>query len=132
MNLGIDGAVQEAGAFLVQVLPGAEPREVDLVHANIQHLQSLAAQLSSNPNPVQLLGQIFNDLVFVIIEEKPLKFECNCSRDRVIRALKMVSKAELLDMAAKDKGAKVSCDFCGTTYAVSEEELIALVAGKAG
>lgn len=123
VNVADDGHIKEAGAFLVQALPGADKREVDLVDRNIQHLQSLAARLSSDTDPTKLLATIFDDTSFVIIGEQALKFECNCSRDRVIRALAMVGKAELDDMAAKDKGATVTCDFCGEVYTITEKEL---------
>jgi molecular chaperone Hsp33 len=57
------------------------------------------------------------------------RFACRCSRERVVRALRTLGKAELLDMAEKDAGAEATCDFCARTYRLSRDELLELAAG---
>ncbi|HZX96753.1 MAG TPA: Hsp33 family molecular chaperone HslO [Myxococcales bacterium] len=54
------------------------------------------------------------------------RFACRCSRDRVAAALRSLGGAELCDMADKDAGATLTCDFCGTGYRFSADELRAL------
>lgn len=127
VNTNPDGSVASAGAFLVQVLPGASSKEIKLVEDNINALQSLAAQVAHDPNPTHLLANIFSDISFTILEDRPLSFECNCSRERVDRALKLLGRAELEDMKAKDHGASIHCDFCGTTFSYGEDELENLI-----
>jgi molecular chaperone Hsp33 len=58
-------------------------------------------------------------------EVKP-RFACRCSRERVVRALATLASAELRDMAARDRGAEASCDFCGARYGISAAELLEL------
>lgn len=58
-------------------------------------------------------------------EVKP-RFACRCSRERVVRALATLAPAELRDMAARDRGAEASCDFCGARYGISAAELLEL------
>jgi len=60
-----------------------------------------------------------------VAEVRP-RFGCRCSRERVERALRSLGKEELRDMAAKDSGAHLTCDFCNATYAFSAEELLRL------
>jgi len=127
VNLNDKGNIQSAGAFLIQVMPGAEPHEIQQVEKNLNALQGLAGKLEKDADPTHLLAQIFQDITFTILEEKPLQFECNCSRERVSRALKMLGTTELEDMAKKDDGAEVHCDFCATNYNFSAEELGALI-----
>jgi molecular chaperone Hsp33 len=57
------------------------------------------------------------------------RFACRCSRARVVRALRTLGKAELLDMAEKDAGAEATCDFCARSYRLSRDELLELAAG---
>jgi molecular chaperone Hsp33 len=59
--------------------------------------------------------------------EQQLKFECPCSEQRMLDALKLLGEAELKDMIATDKGAEATCEFCGEVYRVSEERLGELV-----
>jgi len=58
-------------------------------------------------------------------ESEP-RFRCRCSRERVQGALRSLGAAELRDMAEKDAGASLTCDFCGAAYAFSAAELLAL------
>jgi molecular chaperone Hsp33 len=122
-----NGSVASAGAFLVQVMPGASPQEIKSVENNINALEGLAAQLERDSNPTRLLANIFSDMSFTILEDRSLVFECNCSRERVDRALKLLGRAELEDMVAKDHGASEHCDFCGTTFGYSQGELEDLI-----
>lgn len=123
VNLDEEGKVESAGAFLVQVMPGASKAEILMVESNIDHLESLASRIEEDSDPTKLLGRIFEDLSFALLEERRLRFECNCSKDRVTRALKLVGKAELNDMIAKDNGAEVNCDFCGSKFSYSADDL---------
>lgn len=54
------------------------------------------------------------------------RFACRCSRDRVLKALQTIGGAELRDMAEKDGGAELTCDFCSATYRIEAEELLRL------
>ena len=47
---------------------------------------------------------------------------------RVICALMLVGREELIDMLEKDGGAELTCHFCNTRYGVSGDELQALIA----
>jgi molecular chaperone Hsp33 len=53
-------------------------------------------------------------------------FACRCSRERVLRALKSLPSEELEDMAHKDRGADLTCDFCSATYRIEADELLRL------
>lgn len=127
VNIGEKGKITTAGAFLVQVMPGASSEEISELEKNINNLESLAAQIADNANPATLLGRIFNNVAFTILDERPLQFECNCSRDRVKRALRLLGEKELRDMIEKDKGAKINCDFCNKNYEFSQSELEELI-----
>jgi molecular chaperone Hsp33 len=71
-----------------------------------------------------LLTRIFNDQPFSILQEHPVTFSCNCTRDRVSRALMLLGPEELKDMAAVDHGARINCDFCSEVYEFSADDLI--------
>jgi molecular chaperone Hsp33 len=54
------------------------------------------------------------------------RFACRCSRERVARALRSLGAPQLREMAEKDGGARLTCDFCNAAYAFSASELSAL------
>lgn len=127
VNVTDKGAVDAAGAFMIQVMPGASMEEIKSVEQHINELQSLASHITKDSDPTKLLAHLFSDVTFTILEERPLKFECTCSRDRVVRALKLIGRTELQDMLNKDKGAAVNCDFCETKFSFNATELQAII-----
>lgn len=132
VGLGIkrDGdRVRVAGGFLVQALPGASDQELKAVEKHINEIQSLAERLAEEADPIHLLSQIFQDTAFMLIEEKPLTFSCNCSWERVNRALTLVGKTELQSMLDEDRSASIRCDFCGKHYDVDADRLRRLIQG---
>ncbi len=119
-----DGRVASAGGFLVQALPGASPAEVRMIEEHIPGIDL------SDPNPLRFLSQIFQSTAFVVLEEKPLSLHCNCSWERVKRALTLVGVSELKSMLAEDGEASVLCDFCAKEYRLNGAAIEALIQGS--
>jgi molecular chaperone Hsp33 len=122
--------VTAAGGLMVQVLPKAARDE-----ALVEKLESRVAALSGFTPLLQAgksLPQIFEDLVGdmgleILPETQLLRFQCTCSFDRVLGALKMLGEAELQDMINKDEGAEATCHFCGEVYKANSTELEQLI-----
>lgn len=121
------GEITGAGGFLVQAMPGATAEEVGLIEQQIQGIESLAAELQNDADPVRLLSTIFQDSAFSVLEKRELRFECQCSWERVSRALALVGVAELQSMLSEDGSASVRCDFCSQDYLVSGTQLEELI-----
>jgi molecular chaperone Hsp33 len=133
VNLADDGKkVTTAGGFLIQALPGASVEEVRAIENHINELQSMAEALAKDDDPLHLLSRIFQSTGFMILEEKPISFKCQCSWERVERALTLVGPAELKAMLAEDGEAIVKCDFCCKEYKVRGPDLERLIKSAAG
>jgi molecular chaperone Hsp33 len=124
------GKIAAAGGFVVQVLPGAAPNEIKSVEKHISEIQSLPEEIAGHPDPTHLLSQIFQSSAFMLLEEKPLVFKCNCSWERVNRALALVGAVELRAMLTEDKSAEVRCDFCTKKYEIDAQGLQDLIANS--
>lgn len=122
-----DNQVIAAGGFLVQVMPGATQAEVNQVEQHIQDVQSVTDHLTAGTLPLNILSQIFQSTPFVVVEEKSLQFKCNCSFQRVERALLLVGKEELKQMLDEDHEAKVKCDFCTNEYRLDSAQLTRMI-----
>ena len=119
--------VESAGGFLVQALPGASTLEVRAIEQHIHEIHSLPELLRREPPLIHLLSQIFQSSAFMIVEEKKLAFRCDCSWERVQRALVLIGADELTAILTEEKTATVKCDFCGTEYNVDEAALGELI-----
>ena len=56
-------------------------------------------------------------------ERMPAKFECNCSRERVEKALIALGRQELANIIADGKPETLNCSFCNTDYTFSVDEM---------
>ena len=123
-------SVQSAGGMLIQVLPKAARDEslVTLLEERVSGLQGFTPLLRSGKDLPDILAELLGDLGLNIFpDEKELRFDCPCSEQRMLGALKLLGVEELQDMIATDKGAEATCDFCGEVYQVSEDRLAQLV-----
>ncbi|MCU0523843.1 MAG: Hsp33 family molecular chaperone HslO [Elainella sp. Prado103] len=122
--------VTAAGGLLVQVLPKAARDE-----ALVSQLESRLATLAGFTPLLQAgksLPQIFEDLVGdmglrILPETQLVQFQCGCSFDRVMGALKILGEDELNDMIEKEGGAEATCHFCSTVYQAGRSELEQLI-----
>lgn len=127
--VGANG-VTAAGGLLVQVLPKAARDEalVETLESRVAALSGFTPLLQAGKSLTDIFGDLLGDMgVATFPETQILRYHCGCSFDRVLGALKMLGEAELQDMIVKDNGAEATCDFCGTVYQASRDDLAQLV-----
>jgi len=122
--------VEAAGGLLLQILPrAAEDQEiVTVLESRLSTLTGFTPLLRAN----QTLPQIFDDLVGdmgleIFPETQLVRFNCPCSYDRMLGALKMLGEDELQDMIEKDDGAEATCHFCNEIYHTDSHQLAQLI-----
>jgi len=121
-GLNEDGQISFCGGFLVQALPKAGDSEIEEVMANIAKLPPLSEILQTG-DPNALLGQLFGDIPYTLLESHDLFFRCGCNREKVERALLSLTTSELHDMIEEDGGAEVTCEFCRRNYSFDAADL---------
>ena len=73
------------------------------------------------------IAMAFSGLAYRIPQRQDCGYVCNCSRERMERALISIGEAELVQMVEEDHGCEITCHFCGTKYCFTEEELLRLL-----
>ena len=122
--------VQAAGGLLLQVMPKAAIDEelVQTLESRIASLSGFTPLLRSGKTLPEIFQQLLGDMGLNILPERQiLRFNCDCSFERVLGALKMFGIDELKDMIEKDKGAEVTCEFCSEVYQASQKDLRQLI-----
>lgn len=122
--------VSASGGVLLQVLPKAARDEslVALLDSRVSQLSGFTPLLRAGKTLTEIMDQLVGDLGLSILPEAQMvRFDCRCSFNRVLGALKMLGEAELQDMIEKDEGAEATCQFCGEVYKATKEELTQLV-----
>lgn len=118
--------VTASGGLLIQVLPKAaeDPALVELLESRLAHLQGFTPLLQAGKTLPDILADLLGDMGLKIFPQTQMvQFQCRCSIERVLGALKMLGQDELLDMVEKDDGAEATCDFCGEVYQVTSDQL---------
>jgi molecular chaperone Hsp33 len=122
--------VAASGGLLLQILPKAaqDASLVELLDSRINALAGFTPLLRQGKNLSQILQDLLGDLDLNIFPETQLvRFQCSCSFDRVLGALKMLGEVELKDMIAKDDGAEATCHFCSQTYQADRYQLAQII-----
>ena len=127
--VGAEG-VTASGGILLQVLPKAARDEslIALLESRVSQLSGFTPLLRKGKTLTEVMEELLGDLGLSILPESQIvRFDCRCSFNRVLGALKMLGEAELQDMIEKDEGAEATCQFCGEIYQASKDELAQLI-----
>lgn len=122
-----DGTVEHAGGFIIQLMPFASDEVLEKLEQNLLKISSVTKMLDDGSTPEQILEQILEGFDIEINDEVPVKFECNCSKQRVEKALISVGRDEIKSMIADGEPISVNCHFCNTNYEFSIDDLKALI-----
>lgn len=118
-----ENTVRQAGGFILQMMPGATEEVIAGLEKKLAQLTSVTALLDEGKTPEEILEYILGDYGLDILERTPVRFHCNCSRERIDKALISVGKQELQRMVEEGETIEVNCHFCNRHYPVTVEEL---------
>ncbi len=118
-----DNTVRQAGGFIVQVMPFVEDAVVDRLEENIKKIDSVTAMLDRGYTPEQILQEVLQGMDVEFTDQMPAEFYCNCSKERVERALISIGRKELQSLISEEKEVEMNCHFCNRNYTFSIEEL---------
>lgn len=122
-----DNTVRCAGGFIVQVMPFIEDQVLDRLEQNIRSISSVTSMLDNGHTPEEMLSQVLEGLDMEVTDTMPVQFSCNCSKERIEKAIVSIGKKEIQAMIDDDKDIEVKCHFCNTAYQYTVEELKALL-----
>ncbi len=118
-----DNTVKRAGGFIIQLMPFAREEVIDKLEENLGKVSSVTAFLDQGLSPEEILGVLLEGMELQITDTMPVSFQCNCSKERVARALISIGKKEMEAIVADGEPIEVKCHFCNTAYQFSLEEL---------
>ena len=118
-----DNTVRCAGGFIVQVMPFIEDQVLDRLEQNIRSISSVTSMLDNGHTPEEMLSQVLEGLDMEVTDTMPVQFSCNCSKERIEKAIVSIGKKEIQAMIDDGKDIEVKCHFCNTAYQYTVEEL---------
>jgi len=125
IQLASDG--EKAAGMMLQVLPAQGTGEEDW--DRVSHLAStLKSEELLELDNETLLYRLFHEEQCRLYEPDEVRFKCTCSRQRSEASLKLVDKAELLEVLEEQGKVAVNCQFCNAQYDFDAADIEALFA----
>lgn len=121
-----DLTIRGAGGFIIQLLPTADDSVIDLVEKCIEGIEPVTKMLDSKMTPEEICRHVLADFELEMLDEAQPEYRCNCSRDRVSKALISMGREELSDIM-KDERTEVCCQFCDKKYVFTPSDIAKLI-----
>ncbi len=122
-----DNTVKQAGGFIIQLMPFADESVISALEEKVEKITSVTSLLEKGYTPEQLLEEVLGDLGIEFLDKIPTKFDCNCSKKKVTKALIGVGRQGLKEMIDDGEPIEVNCHFCNTHYVFEIDELKELI-----
>jgi molecular chaperone Hsp33 len=118
-----DNTVRQAGGFIIQLMPFTEDAVIDALEQKIAQIASVTEMLEKGMTPEMILEEILGEMKLEINDTMPVAFHCDCSKERVAKALASLSKKDLDDLIKDEEPIEVKCHFCNENYVFSPDDL---------
>lgn len=120
--------VRQAGGFIIQLMPFTSDEVIDRLEAKLSEVKSVTTMLDGGMTPEQILEELLGEFGLEINDTLPTRYHCNCSRERIEKALISIGKKDLQEMINDGEPIEVGCQFCDKKYQVTVDELKGLLA----
>ena len=124
-----NNTVAQAGGFIIQLMPFAEEKVISALEKKLSAMTSVTSYLEAGKSPEELLSEIFGDMELEFTDRLDTSFYCNCSKERVEKALISIGEKEIKEMIAEGEEVQLHCHFCNENYAFSIEDLKRILKG---
>ena len=121
--VGEDYTINHAGGFIVSLMPFTSEETNDTLEDNIKNIKSVTSMMSEGKTPEDIASIILKGLGCNILSTKEVKYNCDCSRQRMKTALETIGKDELIDIKQKDHRLEICCHFCDKKYLFDETQI---------
>ncbi|MBQ8547155.1 MAG: Hsp33 family molecular chaperone HslO [Lachnospiraceae bacterium] len=122
-----DNTVAQAGGFIIQLMPDARSEVISHLEQKLTEVTSVSGLLEEGMTPEEILEYIFAGFDLKLLDKIPTSYYCNCSKDRVEKALISIGAKELNAMIEDGEPITMNCHFCDKNYTFSVDELKKLV-----
>ncbi|MGL4970819.1 Hsp33 family molecular chaperone HslO [Cetobacterium sp.] len=135
--LGVDleneTTVRSAGGYMLQLLPDAEENFIVELERKIGAIRGVTELFRGGMNLESMLHLLYDDMndenpetlieSYEVLEEKEIKYNCNCDRDKFYRGVITLGKTQLEEILAEKGEVEAECHFCGKRYSFKKEDL---------
>ena len=123
-----DNTVRQAGGFIIQLMPFTDEKVIDALEKKLSSVKSVTSMLDAGMTPEDILQELLGEFGVEITEKTETRFACNCSKERMEKALISIGRKDLEEMIKDGEPIEMNCHFCNSHYQFSVEELKKILA----
>lgn len=118
-----DNTVKQAGGFIIQLMPFTSDEIIEKLEKRISEIDSVTMMLERGLSPEGILEEILGEFGVEVTDTLPTAFVCDCSKEKVSRALATISKKDMDSIINDGESIEVKCQFCNKAYTFDIDEL---------
>jgi len=134
VSLGVlvdkDLSIKAAGGFIVQMMPGADELLADVITYRLEEIPPITTLISEGKTIEEILEYIFDGMDLKILDSIKPEYKCDCSKERVEKALISIGKETLQEIYDDEKTEEIVCNFCNKKYEFTNKEIGELLNNK--
>ena len=104
-------------------MPFTSDEVIEKLEKRIAEMDTVTNMLERGLSPEGILEEILGDFGLEITDTLETRFYCDCSKEKVSRALSTISKKDLDDIINDGESIEVKCQFCNEAYTFNIDEL---------
>ncbi|MDO5518501.1 MAG: Hsp33 family molecular chaperone HslO, partial [Clostridium sp.] len=125
-----DLSIKASGGFIVQMLPGADELLADVITYRLEEIPPITTLISEGKTIEEILEFIFEGMDLKILDSMTPEYKCDCSRERVEKALISIGKDDLQELYDDGKTEEIVCNFCNKKYEFTHEDIGEILENK--
>lgn len=119
--VGRDLKCAGAGGVFVQLLPHADEEIIGKLEQNVVKITGLSSLIASGCTCEQLLSYVLDGIEYDTFDEIQTDYVCDCSKERMLRAVKSLGRDELNKIFSEQETIEVCCRFCNKKFSFGKE-----------
>lgn len=127
VSLGVlvnrDRTVLASGGYIIQLLPDILDEDITKIENALATVEPVSTLIAKGMTPEEIMYEILKDFDMQVLDKVDLKFECDCSREKIENVIISLGKKEINDIIEEDGQAEVVCQYCNKKYQFNKEDL---------
>jgi molecular chaperone Hsp33 len=111
-----DTSIKASGGLIVQMMPGQDEMLADVITYRLEEIPPISSLIAEGKSGEDILNMLFDDMELVIHEKIEVEYVCDCSQERIERALISLGREELERLRDEEENMEVQCHFCDKRY----------------
>ena len=122
-----DYSVKQAGGFIVQIMPDCDEFNLKKFEKTAEKITSVTGMLEKGLSVEEIVRTVMGDFEIDILEETEADYHCDCSDERMRRAIISLGKKEIQDIIDEQGEAEIVCQFCNKGYNYDRTDLVEML-----